>query len=73
MGAQEGIDVLRHVFPSSRPVLGPVREVTNHLGGGCWKEVKEEGKLSEYVIFRHILNLEVNSNKNLIAQASHKP
>lgn len=35
MGAQEGIHILRHVFPFPRSVLGPVSEVAHHLGGSC--------------------------------------
>lgn len=32
-GAQEGVHVLGHVLPFTRSVLGPVGEVTHHLGG----------------------------------------
>lgn len=39
-GAQEGVHVLGHVFPFARSVLGPVGEVTHHLGGrSCWRLV----------------------------------
>lgn len=39
-GAQEGVYVLGHVLPFARSVLGPVGEVTHHLGGrSCWRLV----------------------------------
>ena len=39
MGAEERVHVLRHVFSSSGPILGPVGEVACHPGGrGCMLE-----------------------------------
>lgn len=32
-GAQEGVHILGHVLPFARSILGPVGEVTHHLGG----------------------------------------
>lgn len=40
VGAQEGVHILWHVLPITRPVLGPVGEVTHHLVGRCCVGVK---------------------------------
>ena len=40
MGAQEGVDILGHVFPLPRSVLRPVGEVAHHLGGSGWNRKK---------------------------------
>lgn len=38
--AQEGVHVLWHVLPVTRPVLGPVGEVAHHLGGRSCVEIR---------------------------------
>lgn len=37
-GAQEGVHILGHVLPFTRSILGPVGEVTHHLGGRSYVE-----------------------------------
>lgn len=44
MGAEVGVNILWHVFPIPRPVLGPVGEVAHHLGGRSCDELDKVDK-----------------------------